>query len=72
MRFDTRFYLASLPANQRPLERSEEVTDSVWINASGALARARAAIFLSFPQPQRYWTISLRSAPGMSFALGFS
>jgi 8-oxo-dGTP pyrophosphatase MutT (NUDIX family) len=49
MRFDTRFYLASLPANQRPLERSEEVTDSVWINASGALARGSRGDFPILP-----------------------
>jgi 8-oxo-dGTP pyrophosphatase MutT (NUDIX family) len=39
MRFDTRFYLAPLPANQIPLRSSEEVTDSVWIRPDEALAR---------------------------------
>ena len=39
MRFDTRFYLASLPPNQTALRHSEEVTDSVWIKPDEALAR---------------------------------
>ena len=39
MRFDTRFYLATLPANQIPLQNSEEVTDSVWIRPDEALAQ---------------------------------
>lgn len=39
MRFDTRFYLAVLPPNQQPLDRSEEVTHSLWITAEDALAR---------------------------------
>ena len=39
MRFDTRFYIASLPAGQKPLTRSEEVTHSLWIGADAALAR---------------------------------
>ena len=36
-RFDTRFYLASLPAHQTVLPRSEEVTHSVWIKPAEAL-----------------------------------
>jgi 8-oxo-dGTP pyrophosphatase MutT (NUDIX family) len=39
MRFDTRFYVAVLPANQSPLARSEEVTHSLWIKPGDALAR---------------------------------
>jgi 8-oxo-dGTP pyrophosphatase MutT (NUDIX family) len=39
MRFDTRFYIASLPGNQKPLTRSEEVTQSLWITPAEALAR---------------------------------
>ncbi len=38
MRFDTRFYLAALPPDQIALRRSEEVTDSVWIEPEKALA----------------------------------
>ena len=38
MRFDTRFYLAPLPAHQMPLSRSEEVTHSVWIRPAEALS----------------------------------
>ena len=39
MRFDTRFYIAALPAGQEPLSQSEEVTDSLWIEPDAALAR---------------------------------
>jgi 8-oxo-dGTP pyrophosphatase MutT (NUDIX family) len=39
MRFDTRFYIAVLPAKQKPLIQSEEVTHSLWIEADAALAR---------------------------------
>jgi len=38
MRFDTRFYLAPLPAHQAPLSRSEEVTHSMWIRPAEALS----------------------------------
>jgi 8-oxo-dGTP pyrophosphatase MutT (NUDIX family) len=37
MRFDTRFYLAQLPAQQTALARSEEVTHSLWIQPEEAL-----------------------------------
>ena len=39
MRFDTRFYIAVLPEHQIALERSEEVTHSLWIAPHAALAR---------------------------------
>ena len=39
MRFDTRFYLASLPAHQTPLSHSEEVTHSLWIKPAEALSQ---------------------------------
>ena len=39
MRFDTRFYLASLPAHQTPLSQSEEVTHSLWIKPAEALSQ---------------------------------
>jgi 8-oxo-dGTP pyrophosphatase MutT (NUDIX family) len=38
MRFDTRFYLALLPAQQTALSRSEEVTHAVWLKPAEALA----------------------------------
>jgi len=37
MRFDTRFFIAALPQGQTPLERSEEVADSLWIAPERAL-----------------------------------
>ena len=49
IRFDTRFYLASLPAHQNPLTRSEEVTDATWIKPEQALARAHRRDFPLLP-----------------------
>jgi len=40
MRFDTRFYLASLPLGQTALSRSEEVATSLWIAPDKALQEA--------------------------------
>lgn len=40
MRFDTRFFLASLPPRQTALPCSEEVTESLWIEPRKALKRA--------------------------------
>ena len=37
IRFDTRFYLALLPAGQNPLAISEEVTHSLWLTPERAL-----------------------------------
>ena len=37
MRFDTHFFLASLPADQSPLPTSSEVTQSVWLTPDAAL-----------------------------------
>ena len=36
-RFDTRFYLAALPAGQQPLSTSEEVAHSLWVTPDEAL-----------------------------------
>jgi 8-oxo-dGTP pyrophosphatase MutT (NUDIX family) len=49
MRFDTRFYMASLPEQQKPLARSEEVTDSLWIKPADALSRAYRQDFPLLP-----------------------
>jgi 8-oxo-dGTP pyrophosphatase MutT (NUDIX family) len=49
MRFDTRFYLAVLPAHQTPLARSEEVTHSVWIKPTEALSQVDRYDFPSLP-----------------------
>jgi 8-oxo-dGTP pyrophosphatase MutT (NUDIX family) len=49
MRFDTRFYLASLPAGQTALSRSEEVADSLWIAPQHALKEANRSLPLLPP-----------------------
>jgi len=49
MRFDTRFYLAAMPPDQRPLKRSEEVTDAVWMTPGEALTRNHRRDFPLIP-----------------------
>ena len=49
IRFDTRFYLAKLPAQQTPLPQSEEVTRSVWMRPAEALAQAYKPDFPILP-----------------------
>src|SRR5262245_12162090 len=49
MRFDTRFYIATLPSHQSALERSEEVTDSLWVKPERALARINRHDFPILP-----------------------
>ena len=49
MRFDTRFYIATLPQNQTALSRSEEVTHSVWIKPHEALAHMNGRDFPILP-----------------------
>ena len=41
IRFDTRFYLALLPANQLPLATSEEVAHSLWLTPERAVKLCR-------------------------------
>lgn len=41
IRFDTRFFLARMPADQSPLVRSEEVSETLWTTARRALDQAR-------------------------------
>ena len=50
MRFDTRFFLASLPPRQTPLETSREVAHSLWIAPERALRLfAAGGLPLIFP-----------------------
>jgi 8-oxo-dGTP pyrophosphatase MutT (NUDIX family) len=49
IRFDTRFYLAALPPGQIPLHYSEEVAESLWINAKEALERSAGGKFPMMP-----------------------
>lgn len=37
VRFDTRFYVGSLPEGQTPLDSSEEVAESIWLTPQEAL-----------------------------------
>ena len=49
MRFDTRFYIAALPAHQTSLASSEEVTHSIWIQPAAALAQIHRRDFPILP-----------------------
>jgi len=49
VRFDTRFYLAALPAEQTPLHASEEVSESVWLAPQDALERFESGQFPLMP-----------------------
>lgn len=49
MRFDTRFYLAALPAGQTALPRSEEVADSFWAAPDQALRESNRNVPLLPP-----------------------
>lgn len=50
VRFDTRFFLAELPAGQRPRVDGQECVDLGWFAPQGALdAHARGEIALVFP-----------------------
>jgi 8-oxo-dGTP pyrophosphatase MutT (NUDIX family) len=44
-RFDTRFFLAMMPADQRPLHDGGETVESVWIRPAEALSLAEAGRF---------------------------
>jgi 8-oxo-dGTP pyrophosphatase MutT (NUDIX family) len=49
-RYDTRFFVAHLPAGQLPLHDDRETTDSTWVRPTDALDRARAGNFqIIFP-----------------------
>jgi 8-oxo-dGTP pyrophosphatase MutT (NUDIX family) len=49
IRFDTRFFLAALPAQQTPLHSSEEVAESLWITPQAALDRVSHGGFPMMP-----------------------
>jgi 8-oxo-dGTP pyrophosphatase MutT (NUDIX family) len=49
IRFDTRFFLAALPAQQTPLHLSEEVAESLWISPQAALNRSLSGDFPMMP-----------------------
>jgi 8-oxo-dGTP pyrophosphatase MutT (NUDIX family) len=49
IRFDTRFFLAALPAQQSPLHSSEEVAESLWIRPQAALERTLSGGFPLMP-----------------------
>ena len=68
-RFDTWFFLARVPPEQRPAHEHTESTDSTWIAPAEALARAVSGEMLLPPQPGSRlwsWSASPRLAPRWS------
>jgi len=57
-RYDTRFFIALAPENQRPLHDDEETTDSTWIRPQDAIAANQAGNFLLAP-PTRLTLLQL-------------
>jgi 8-oxo-dGTP pyrophosphatase MutT (NUDIX family) len=49
VRFDTRFYVATLPEGQTPLAFSEEVAESVWLKPQEALEESEAGRLAMMP-----------------------
>jgi len=49
VRFDTRFYLAPMPANQCSLVSSEEVAESLWLTPDVALDHSQSGTLLMMP-----------------------
>lgn len=48
-RFDTRFFLASMPAGQKPVHDADEMTETLWIAPDKALSRQEAGDILLMP-----------------------
>jgi 8-oxo-dGTP pyrophosphatase MutT (NUDIX family) len=49
VRFDTRFFLATLPPHQAPLDASEEVSESLWLTPKTALEESASGKFPMLP-----------------------
>ena len=49
IRFDTRFYLAAMPAHQNPLVSSEEVAESLWLSPDAALDQSQSGALPMMP-----------------------
>jgi 8-oxo-dGTP pyrophosphatase MutT (NUDIX family) len=71
IRFDTRFFLAELPAGQEPHVDGEECVDQGWFTPQGALdAHAREEILLVFPTIKHLE--QLGAFPSMVELLGYA
>ena len=53
-RFDTRFYVAAMPADQDPLHDDIETVDSLWVEPSVALDRAASGELLMLPPGKEF------------------
>jgi hypothetical protein len=64
-RYDTRFFVAALPAGQVPVHDDFETVDTVWVRPDDALARAAAGEFdLIFPTMKNLEAISRFTTSG--------
>lgn len=58
-RYDTRFFVAALPAGQVPVHDEHETVDTTWVRPADALARAEAGEFdLIFPTMKNLEAVS--------------
>jgi len=64
-RYDTRFFVAAVPAGQVPIHDDYETVDTVWVRPDDALARAKAGEFdLIFPTMKNLEAISRFTTSG--------
>jgi 8-oxo-dGTP pyrophosphatase MutT (NUDIX family) len=68
-RFSARFYLAALPAGQRPSFDAQETVDQAWVTPIAALARAQE---LALPPPQVRVLADLSAAATVDDALALA
>jgi 8-oxo-dGTP pyrophosphatase MutT (NUDIX family) len=68
-RFDTRFYLAAMPADQSPLQDGTEAVDIIWIRPKDALAQLAAGTRkIIFPTARNLELLALSGSVAQAFA----
>ena len=68
-RFDTRFYLARLPANQVPVQDGTEAVDIIWIRPQDALDQLAAGTAkIIFPTARNLELLALSTSVDQAFA----
>jgi len=70
-RFDTRFFVAPLPADQEPVHDARETTESAWMTPSAALTASSAGT-ISLPPPTWITLRELESSRTVSDAMAWA
>ena len=70
-RFDTRFFVAPLPAGQEPVHDARETTESVWMTPADALAASTDGT-ISLPPPTWITLRELEGCPTVSAAMAWA